>query len=204
MIYKKNNFWEEYTPLLWQLKIPDLLRLWWFWLCWQLVESILGKLFNSLPIAYTHSPPSGVCLQFADNRWHLDNQLRQLSFGCQTTRPFWLRLHLCKLCYIFPTDKEESTCLKFLKILFQGSPAFRIFGESFDFFQQPNPAWWDNYNLYRKSQMEGSPYLLAKVWRCCHKCELHFVVFCRTWSMQPSFSIGFGFDAGFFRMEFPT
>ena len=90
-------------------------------------EHILGKLFNSLPIAYTHSPPSGVCLQFADNRWHLDNQLRQLSFGCQTTCPFWLSMNvcICASCVTYFLLTKRRVCVwNSYRYFFGGVPHF--------------------------------------------------------------------------------
>ena len=81
------------------------------------------KVLNSLPTAYTHIPPSGVCLQFVDNRWHLDNQLRQLSFGCQTTRPFWLSIKtcICASCVKYLSDPSGTD----LSLVFSPSPSSR-------------------------------------------------------------------------------
>ena len=110
------------------------------------------KLFNSLPIAHTHSPPSGVCLQFADNRWHLDNQLRQLSFGCQTTCPFWLSMNacICANCVTcFLLTKRRVCVWNSYRYFFRGVPHFGFSEKVGIFFQQPNPAWCDNYKLYR-------------------------------------------------------
>ena len=122
------------------------------------------KVLNSLPTAYTHIPPSGVCLQFVDNRWHLDNQLRQLSFGCQTTRPFWLSINacICASCvtYFLLTKKRVWDT-------FSGESPTSDFGKSWNFFQQPNPACLGQIQLLPKIVMESSVYLLAIVWRRC-------------------------------------
>ena len=110
----------------------------WLRACWE-------KLLNSLPMAYTHSPPSGVCLQFVDNRWHLDNQLRQLSFGCQTTRPFWLSIKTC-IC---------ASCVKYLSDP-SGTDLSLVFSTSSPSSPRPVSDYYYKCLIYH-IQASGSP-----------------------------------------------
>ena len=125
------------------------------------------KLFNSLPIAYTHSPPSGVCLQFADNRWHLDNQLRQLSFGCQTTCPFWLSMNacICASCVTYFLLTKRRVCVwNSYRYFFRGVPHFG-FSEKVGIFSNSqtlhgatitnctdNPKWRALFTFWQKCE----------------------------------------------------